>query len=254
MSHTQPEPQNFIDTQYQFARHIRDPEQNPAPDNIEQRRMQIYRELFYNNIEGFIANAFPVLRKLTSEEVWHSMVRDFMSKHRCQTPLFHEIAREFLIYLEKERDCTNDPIFIRDLAHYEWVELALSVLDTEIEPMQVNPEQDCLTLKLNTSPLAWPLAYSYAVHQIAPDNQPTHANDTATFLLIYRNTQDSVTFIELNPVSARLIDLLNEGLTGKSAAERIALELQHPNPHVVLDGAKTLITDWIQREILIAVQ
>ncbi|RKZ79734.1 MAG: DUF2063 domain-containing protein, partial [Gammaproteobacteria bacterium] len=56
MSHARRKTPSFIDTQYQFAGHIRDPEHNPAPADIEQRRMAIYRELFYNNIEGFIAN------------------------------------------------------------------------------------------------------------------------------------------------------------------------------------------------------
>ena len=41
---------SFIDTQLEFANYIRDPENNPAPDNIEQRRMTIYQERFYNNI------------------------------------------------------------------------------------------------------------------------------------------------------------------------------------------------------------
>lgn len=251
MSHTQPEPNSFIETQYQFAHHIRAPEDTPAPDNIEHRRMQIYRELFYNNIEGFIANAFPVLRQITSDETWHSMVRDFMIKHRCQTPLFHEIAREFLVYLDKERGGSNDPVFIRELAHYEWVELALSILDADVEPVEFDPDQDCLELTLNTSPLAWPLSYSFAVHQIGPDNQPQQENNAPTFLLIYRDRQDSVTFMELNPVSARLIDYLNQGMTGQTAAEQIAIELHHPNPQVVIDGARTLISDWIKRDILI---
>ena len=64
----QPSKQSFIETQYQFAATIRDPENKPAPDNIEPRRMTIYRELFYNNIEGFIANGFPVLRQITIDE------------------------------------------------------------------------------------------------------------------------------------------------------------------------------------------
>ena len=252
MSHVQHKAQRFIDTQYQFAGHIRDPEHNPAPDDIEQRRMAIYRDLFYNNIEGFIANGFPVLRQITPDETWHTMVRDFMVKHHCRTPLFHEISREFLAYLENERDLSNDPVFIKELAHYEWVELALSVLDADVEPVQLKPEQDCLALKLKTSPLTWSLAYHYPVHQISPDNQPNHPSDSAIFLLVYRNQTDRMSFLELNPVSARLIELLNEGLTGRDAAQQIAQELQHPNAQVVIDGAKDLITDWIQRGVLIS--
>lgn len=248
---SQPNTQSFIDTQFQFANHIRDPEHNPSPDNIEQRRMNIYRELFYNNIEGFISNGFPVLRQLTNDEAWHAMIRDFMIKHHCKTPLFHEIAKEFLAYLDDERDLSNDPIFIKELAHYEWVELALSISDADVKTMVLKHIQNPLNEKFNTSPLAWPLVYNFPVHQIDPEFQPHEASETPVFLLVYRSSDDRVTFMELNPVSARLIDLLNEGNTGQHAAELIAKELQHPNPQVVVDGANALLNDWLQRGILV---
>ncbi|MFT7414722.1 MAG: hypothetical protein ACI9FO_001383 [Methylophagaceae bacterium] len=248
----QPKASNFIDTQYQFAAFLRDPDNQPIPENIEPRRMAIYRELFYNNIEGFVANGFPVLRQIFSDEAWHSMCRDFMIKHRCKTPLFHEIAREFMAYLENERDNANDPIFIQELAHYEWVELALTVLDdVEAKPIRLNSNQDNLDTYFKTSSLAWPLVYNYPVHQIGPDFQPHEASKNPIHLLVYRDTQDNITFLELNPVSARLINLLNEGLTGHMAAKQIASELQHPNPQVVINGARALIDDWLQRGIVI---
>lgn len=250
--HTQPDKLTFTDVQYQFAGHIRNPEHTPAPDNIEQRRMSIYRDLFYNNIQGFIASGFPVLRSITSDERWHSMVRDFMVNHQCKTPLFHEISREFISYLDHERNDANDPVFIKELCHYEWVELALSLLDAEPDYLDVTELDDVLSLKLTTSALAWPLSYHFPVHQISPEFQPQVASDTPIFLLVYRNQKDSVVFMELNPVSARLIDLLNEGQTGQQAAEQIASELQHPNPDVVIQGARSLITDWIERGILVA--
>ena len=44
----------FKKHQYEFTAHIRDPERNARPDGIEDRRMGIYRDLFYNNVEGFL--------------------------------------------------------------------------------------------------------------------------------------------------------------------------------------------------------
>jgi hypothetical protein len=76
----------FQQTQLALTAHIRDPEQHEGPEGIENRRLKIYRDLFYKNIEGFISKGFPVLRKLFSDERWHAMVRDFMRKHECQTP------------------------------------------------------------------------------------------------------------------------------------------------------------------------
>src|SRR6056297_1085730 len=100
MSHTA---DSFQDTQYRFAAHIRDPARQAAPEQIEDRRMAIYRDLFFNNINGTLQNAFPVIRSLFTEDTWLAMVRDFMIKHQCKSPLFVDIAREFMAYLENER-------------------------------------------------------------------------------------------------------------------------------------------------------
>lgn len=250
--HTPPNTPSFSDVQYQFTNYIRDPEHAETPEGIEQRRLTVYRDLFYNNIEGFVSSCFPVLKSLVSQERWHAMVRDFMIKHQSTSPLFNEIAHEFLHYLDNERDLKNDPVFIQALCHYEWVELALSISDAEPTLLEFDAEQDYLAQHLNTSPLAWPLSYAFPVHQISPDFQPSEPSDTPVFLLVYRNSDDDVLFLELNPVSARLIDLLNQNQTGQQAAEQIAEELQHPNPDVVIEGARQLIHDWIHRGVLIA--
>jgi hypothetical protein len=42
--------------QRQFTAHIRDPQNAPAPEGIEDRRMAIYRDLVYSNMESFVAS------------------------------------------------------------------------------------------------------------------------------------------------------------------------------------------------------
>lgn len=241
---------DFREVQMAFAGHIRNPEL-AAPDAIEDRRMAIYRRLIYNNIQNFCSTAFPVLKTLLDDAHWQDMTRDFMIKHRCQRPLFNEIAQEFIDYLENERDLANDPPFIQELAHYEWVELALSIASPEFQQRKVEPDSDLLSLSLKRSPLAWLLAYQFPVHQIGVDNQPSEPSAQPHFLLVYRNANDQVKFIELNPVSARLLELLESGLTGEQAAVEIADALQHPNADVVKDGARQMIQDWLDRGILI---
>ena len=87
---------------YKFAAHIRDPENQPAPENIEDRRLGIYRDLFFNNVDGFLSNTFPVLKSLYDDEPWTELARSFYTKHRCQSPYFLEISREFIDYLQSE--------------------------------------------------------------------------------------------------------------------------------------------------------
>ena len=50
------------DQQFALSNHLRDPHAHPAPPGIEERRLAIYRDLFFNNIEGLLAGNFRVDR------------------------------------------------------------------------------------------------------------------------------------------------------------------------------------------------
>ena len=230
---------SFKEHQYSFTANIRDPENAKTPDGIEDRRMKIYRELFYNNIEGFISGGFPVIRSIYTDENWNKMVRDFFAHHKSKTPYFLEISQEFLAYLQNEREPqTEDPAGLLELAHYEWVELALHVSDETINMQSIQANGDLLDEHPVLSTLAWPLAYQYPVHKMGPDFLPDEAPEQPTYLVVYRNRNDEVKFMELNPVTARLINLLQEDehLNGRTAIEQITQEMNHPDSDVVLKG------------------
>ncbi|MGD8619208.1 MAG: putative DNA-binding domain-containing protein [Gammaproteobacteria bacterium] len=243
----------FTRVQIAFAANIRDPENNPAPDDVEERRMQIYRELLYNNVESFISGTFPVLRQIHNDTAWHALVRGYFSRHRSRTPLFHEISREFLNWLETERsDSPADPPFLLELAHYEWVELALSVADPGPDPAQVDPDGDLLNGIPVLSPLAWHLAYRYPVHRIGPDYLPAQPGAMPTFLVVYRDRDDEVGFLEINSVSKRLLELIDAdtGRTGGELLACIATEMSHPQPDVVIRGGAEIMTSLRQKQVL----
>lgn len=247
----------FKQKQYEFAAHIRNPELNPKPADVEARRMNIYNELFYNNVEDFIANTYPIIRSVTTDEDWHLMIRDYFSNHLSHTPLFPEMPREFLKYLESERNNPDDPPFLTELAHYEWIELALmtSDLDKDFDMTQVDVDGDLLSNRPVMSPLAWPFTYKYPVQQISEDFQPKKPSDQPVYLLVYRDTEDKVHFMELNPVTALLVQLINEdnGLTTKEMLDVIVEQLNHPDPDVVLEGGFKIIQDLKQRNIILGV-
>ena len=255
MNHNEPEQSQaeFTRKQFEFAAHIRNPELNPCPDGIEDRRMAIYRELFYNNIDGFISDGFPVLRSLYDDENWHQMIRDFYSAHKSKTPYFAKVVEEFLEYLNDERDNPNDPAFLNELAHYEWVELALSISELEIPTKGINPDGNLLTGIPVLSPLAWLLNYEFDVHHISPDYQPDTAPDTTTILIVYRKHDDEVGFTEINPITAHLIQSLqlDPDQTGKQILETIAKQLNHPDPGVVITGGHEIMNQLRDSEILL---
>lgn len=240
--------------QFQFAGHIRDPEHVPVPGEIEPRRMGIYRDLFFNNVEGLLANNFPVLRKLHTTEEWHALVRDFFVRHRARTPLFPEVAREFLKFLQDCRgEARGDPPFLLELAHYEWVELALSIDTSEIDDVPADPDGDLLTGRPVVSPLAWSLSYHFPVHRIRPDHRPSKPPAAPTHLVVYRTRDDQVKFLELNAVSARLLALIGEepGRTGLEHLRRIARELGSDDEARVIAGGARTLEELRAREILL---
>lgn len=244
----------FKKTQYAFTAHLRDPEKNPAPEGIEDRRMGVYRDLLYNNIEGFLSSGFPVIRSIYNDDSWHRMVRDFFANHQSKSPYFLEISQEFLAYLENERKPQpEDPAGLLELAHYEWVELALNVSDETIDMDNTEPNGDLLNEHPVLSPVAWPLEYQFPVHKMGPDNLPIQIPEQPTHLVVYRNRNDEVKFMEIKPVTARLLHLLqeNENISGQQALQQIAEEMNHPNPDVVMQGGLSALQELQQHGIIL---
>jgi hypothetical protein len=74
-------------------------------------------------------------------------------------------------------------------------------------------------------------------------------------LLVYRRKNDEVGFLELNPVSARLVECIqgNNNKTGLQLLEGIAQELRHPDPQVVINGGIEIMCDMHDKDILLGV-
>jgi hypothetical protein len=217
----------FQRMQREFASHIRDPSRYPAPAGVPPERIAIYRELLYNNLESFIGNGFPVIKRILGEDRWNALVRDFFARHVCTTPYFSEICEEFLAYLEKEREAVEgDPPFLFELAHYEWVELALAIHPAEAFTVSAGLPPNWPQRRVEVSPLAWNLAYVYPVHRIAPDFMPDSPPAIPTCLLVYRSREDRVRFLESPPLLHRLFQSFDEAgtLAIERQIERLAAE------------------------------
>ncbi len=233
---------DFRSKQDEFAAYIRDPENNPAPVDVKEQRMTMYRELFFNNIEGFLSGNFPVLRKILNDTQWFALSQDFFAKHSCQSPHFSQIPEEFLDYLQNERNCSEDFPFMLELAHYEWVEMALSIAKEDVAASNQYLD-NLLNQHIALSPLAWPLAYQYPVQKIAPAFLPLEAPEQPTFLIVYRNREDDVNFIEITPITYRLLEIIQEHKKplAEDCLKQIAMESNHPDPErIVADGLQIL--------------
>ena len=248
--------ETFIKEQHTFTQHIRDPENAPAPEGIESRRISIYTDLIFRNIENFIANSFPVLRQVFHDDEWYIILRGFLKKHISRTPYFPKLPLEFLNYLEQEQDEIELPAFCIELAHYEWIEISLSFDPREISFKNVDQNGDLLKGIPVLSLLAQPHIYQWPVHKISSNFVPKEKPDEPTYLIVYRDHLYDVGFVELNQIAAKLIEELQKN-TDKSGEEillDIAKQLQHPDPKVVIKGGFEVIQDFKKKDILLGVR
>jgi uncharacterized protein len=242
---------DFKSKQQEFAAYIRDPENNPVPADVKEQRMAMYRELFFNNIEGFLSGNFPVLRKILTDLQWFALAQDFFAKHPCRSPYFSQIPEEFLDYLQNERKSPDDFPFILELAHYEWVEMALSIAKEELLADQQSPD-NLLEKAVALSPLAWPLVYQYPVQRIGPAFLPLEAPGQPTFLIVYRNSSYDVNFIEITPVTYRLLEIVqeHESLLVEDCLKQVAEELNHPDPEFIIAGGLHILKEMAEKTII----
>lgn len=232
---------DFRALQQQFAQHLRDPRQ-PPPAGIGDRRLAIYRELFFNTVCNALDAAFPVLRTVLAAAVWRQLQRDFYAQHRSPYPQLHRAAEAFVEYLHEARvPQPDDPPFLADLAHYEWVELELSIAEDA-------PRSACAGLQLN--PLARVLEYAYPVHRIGSALRVPEP--ATTWLAVWRDAADAVRFIELNALSARLLMRIeaSPGASAEALLQQLADELPQLDRATVRDEGLRLLDDLQQRGLL----
>lgn len=255
---------DFKARQLEFAAHIRDPERNPRPTDVAEQRMGVYRDLFYNNIEGLLGSAFPVAKQVLASDRWQRLVRGFISRHPSQSPHFLDISQEFLAFLGAGGASEAGlPPFLLELCHYEWAELYLSVAEEDLPADGIDPAGDLLSGVPVVSPLVWKLAYLFPVHRVSPANQPVDSGPEPVHLLVYRRRDDDVRFMEINALTRVLLDALDGTTTGRAVLEMLAagapaldgaiiLERGHATmerlrlAHVILGISSDVISDTFQ--------
>ena len=210
----------FQQYQLAFTAHIRHPQRNPKPAKVAGRRMRVYNDIVFNNLLSSVSACYPVLQKVLGKRKWQLLVRSFFAEYRAASPYFRDIPKQFLDYLFTLPDL---PVYAQSLAHYEWMELEISA--AEVDMPECHENADLLEYKPVLAPALAVLHYHYPVQRISPRYKPSE--EEPVDLLVFRNPQDDVRFIELNAASAMLLQLLQPGeLTGREALSEVQKRLK----------------------------
>jgi hypothetical protein len=240
---------SFQRYQQAFSAYIRDPINQPRPNDVPVERIAVYKEIVFNNIFEAVSACFPVAQKVMGKTAWLKLVRSFLREHSANSPIFRKIPEEFLSFLATQNNLAP---YITSLCHYEWVELAVGSSEATVDAQTIDATGDLLEHLPAFVPVMQLLNYDFAVHQISARNKPQEK--VSTQLLVYRDAEDAVKFIELNNVTYRLIELLQSGTaTGRQALTTIAEELAHPQPESVIQFGLEILQDLRRQGIILGV-
>lgn len=234
-------PEELAALQKQFSDHIRDPENNPAPEGIEDRRLAIYRRLFLNNLSSLFGKNFSIARRIVPDARWRELIRAFMVEHRPTTPLFPEIGREFVRFLAEHPEQYPEWPWLAELCHWQFMATSVRNDEAELAETGADPEGDLLAGHPEVNPTLRLAQYQWPVHEIRADRFP---NEPRTVILaIFRKPDDRLGRLRINAVTARLLELLQENPahSGQLCLKQLAEEIGHAEPDEMIAQGMNLL-------------
>jgi hypothetical protein len=243
----------FVRLQREFTRYLRDPDNTPVPPGLDARRLGLYAYAAFANAERFMAENFPRIRAILADETWVALVRDYFVRHKARTSLFIELPLEFMDYLEHERTAPDDPPYLWELAHFDWLETLVGADERRLDETGIDPEGDLLSGEIVFNPIHEFVTYTWPVHLIDAANQPTEPPAQAIRLVAFRTRRHDFSVLDLNPASARLFELLRAapGRPAMSVLRGIAEELGSTNPDAVIAGGHAILHRMKEREFIL---
>ena len=231
---------DFLHQQRQFAQAVR--QTTDAPAGVSEEQMQVYRELCRNNIFSFIDGAFPVCREVIDQGLWSKLKEEYFSTAAAESPFFRDISQQFFNWLAARPQTDR---WLAELAQYELAEMkadiAVEIYDYISCPQEIDAEQ-WLNQQAVISRSAMMNNYCFAVHTVSAENP--HAEQQETPLVVFRDTQDEVRFLLLNPLSFSLLQALLHDQTTIGDAILQCLQQHGLLSEAGVSGAFSQIHTW----------
>jgi hypothetical protein len=243
----------FQATQRQFLAYLRNPVQQPLPMGFAPRGATIYVDLLYNKFNDSLTTCFPVSHAILGEMAWQRLLKDFIAEHRCLSPYYRQIPDEFVLYLQNERQAKDDPLFLAELAHFEWMELALSIAEAEPFAIETLSDAQLMDAVPVFAPVMRLLHYVWPVQQINLAYQPDEPPPVATHILGFRDTVDQVQFIAFNPATAGLILHLQNRHTARQVLQELGKDLTPSELSNLMLFGKGILADLHRQGAIIGI-
>lgn len=237
-----------------LSAHLRDPAQQPCPDNFDFAAAKLYRELLVGNFDAALRACFPLWIKSMGDTQYDYWRDSFIAEHACRSPLFRQIPDEFLAYLTTHQNALVAILpYALELAHFEWLELALGVAEADLIPHPTEAQGDPWRCEAVLNPVHALVQYQYPVQRLAHATwiDPPDLEPQTTSLLVYRDPQNTVQVIELDDLGLRILATLGAAPT---SGQNILAQWQEDG--LLVENANAVgesIRDFLQRMLQMGV-
>jgi hypothetical protein len=245
---------DFQQVQRQFLAHLRNQERQQLPAGFAPRGTDVYVDLLYNKFNDSLTTCFPVTYAILDETAWQRLLKDFIAEHRCRSPYYRQIPDEFVRYLQSERQAASDPPFLAELAHFEWMELVLSIAEAEPFRAETLSDAQLLDAVLVFAPVMKLLHYLWPVPQISRTYLPDEPPAAPTHILGFRDATDEVRFIALNQMTAGLVQLLQKQHTARQVLHELGRDLLPLELSNLEHFAQSILADLHRQGVVIGIK
>lgn len=242
---------HFQQVQRLFCDWIRRPEQDLSV-SVERARMQVYRDLLFNNMCDFVDRVYPVARSLLPEQTWQQLKADFFSHGQCESPFYLDISLHFREYLSAvEHPVLQKYAWLAELLQVEWLELHLDVLDITPQRSDFNPQIDSVQQLISLAKTGvlfrlslpiWVLAYQWPVYQWRVGELISVQHPPAPNVIVaWRDSNDHVRIEPVQPVTAIILEWF-AARTDMVGLDSFDLHLRQAVPQ----WSQALQDEWVQ--------
>jgi uncharacterized protein len=220
-------------------------------------RMLVYRKLVHNRITHAIRDFIPRAVAVRTREALRDDVAAFMEARAVKSAYLRDAPREFVDWVESRwRAAPEVPDWLHDLARHE-----LLALDVRNDPRGGEPStglEVALDRPLRFDGSARRVSHAYAVHRLPSDAEAVRADPpecAPTHLLVYRDAEHKVRYLELTAFAAAVLDeLLVRHATVADGLRRACDALSETLTDDRLAIAAELLADLAERGVLLGAE
>jgi hypothetical protein len=217
----------------------------------ELERWLVYRKLVQGTLRDAVALAIPrTIARLGA--LFDEYFARFLRERGPATHYLRDVTSELLDYCAPlwAADARVPP-WTLDLARHEAVQIVVSSLRERALPAPPGELALELGRGLRFAEAARVVRYAFAVQRLSADEADRSAPDAVpTALLVYRDREHDVRYLELTPLAAALLERLMAGASLEDAVLGACRDSGH-EPASALEGTARLLAELAERGVVL---